>query len=161
MQSYKIFSDLQKDFTRFSKAFFYTTFTKKKLVNQKKYTIFVHCNNFIKKLNFMSEEKDFIEVDDTECIKFILNFLPEELKGKVSDDDIQYVLDLICEYYAENDLIEEDTVEEATIAEEDMYNFILAAIRKEKVVEIDEYTLEVILDGEFEYGKKIGIYTEE
>ena len=109
----------------------------------------------------MSEEKDFIEVDDTECIKFILNFLPEELKGKVSDDDIQYVLDLICEYYAENDLIEEDVVEEATIAEEDMFNFILAVIRKEKVIEMDENTLAVILDGEFEYGKTIGIYTEE
>ena len=109
----------------------------------------------------MSEEKDFIEVDDTECIKFILNYLPEELKGKVSDDDIQYVLDLICEYYAENDLIEEDVVEEATIAEEDMFNFILAAIRKEQVIEMDEDTLAVILDGEFEYGKTIGIYTEE
>lgn len=109
----------------------------------------------------MSDEKDFIEVDDTECIKFILNYLPEELKGKVSDDDIQYVLDLICEYYAENDLIDEDIVEEATIAEEDMFNFILAVIRKEKVIEMDENTLAVILDGEFEYGKTIGIYTEE
>jgi hypothetical protein len=109
----------------------------------------------------MSEEKDLIEVDDTECIKFILNNLPEELKSKISDDDIQYVLDLICEYYSENDLIEEDTVEEATIAEEDMFNFIWAAICKEKVIEIDEYALEAILDGEFEYGKTIGIYTEE
>ncbi len=109
----------------------------------------------------MKEEKDFIEVDDMECINFILNHLPEELQGKVSDDDIQYVLDLICEYYAANDLIEEDTVEEATIAEEDMFNFIMAAIRKEKIIDIDEYTLEVILDGEFEYGKTIGIYTEE
>jgi hypothetical protein len=109
----------------------------------------------------MSEEKDFIEVDDTECIKFILNYLPAELKEKVTDDDVQYVLDLICEYYSANDLIEEDTVEEATIAEEDMFNFIWAAIRKEKMVEMDEYTLEAILDGEFEYGKTIGIYTEE
>ena len=33
----------------------------------------------------MSEEKDLIEVDDTECIKFILNNLPEELKGKIYD----------------------------------------------------------------------------
>ena len=98
----------------------------------------------------MSEEKDFIEVDDTECIKFILNYLPAELKEKVTDDDVQYVLDLICEYYAENDLIEED-----------MFNFIWAAIRKEQMVEMDEYTLEAILDGEFEYGKTIGIYTEE
>lgn len=109
----------------------------------------------------MSEEKDLIEVDDTECINFILNNLPKELKNKVTDDDIQYVLDLICEYYAENDLIEEDTVEEATIAEEDMFNFILATIRKEKIIEMDEYTLEAILDAEFEYGKTIGIYTEE
>ena len=109
----------------------------------------------------MKEEKDFIEVDDMECINFILNHLPVELQGKVSDDDLQYVLDLICEYYAANDLIEEDTVEEATIAEEDMFNFIMAAIRKEKIIDIDEYTLEVILDGEFEYGKTIGIYTEE
>ena len=83
------------------------------------------------------------------------------MKEKVTDDDVQYVLDLICEYYSENDLIEEDTVEEATIAEEDMFNFIWAAIRKEKMVEIDEDTLAVILDAEFEYGKSIGIYSEE
>jgi hypothetical protein len=42
-----------------------------------------------------------------------------------------------------------------------MFNFIWAAICKEKVIEIDEYALEAILDGEFEYGKTIGIYTEE
>ena len=34
-------------------------------------------------IEIMSEEKDLIEVDDTECIKFILNNLPEELKGKI------------------------------------------------------------------------------
>lgn len=109
----------------------------------------------------MSEEKDLIEVDDTECINYIIKNLPSQFQGKISDDDIQYVLDLICEYYAENDLIDEDTVEEATIAEEDMYNYILAIIKKEKVVELDGEKLEAILDGEFEYGKTIGIYTDE
>lgn len=109
----------------------------------------------------MSEEKDLIEVDDTECIKFIMEHLPNELKSKISDDDVQYVLDLICEYYTENDLVEEDTVEEATIAEEDMFNYISAIIKKEKVVNIDTESLEAILEGEFQYGKSIGIYTEE
>ena len=42
-----------------------------------------------------------------------------------------------------------------------LFYFILAAIRKEQVIEMDEDTLAVILDGEFEYGKTIGIYTEE
>lgn len=109
----------------------------------------------------MNQENDLIEVDDTECIEFIINNLPEEYKGKVDEDDVQYVLDLVCEYYAENDLVEEDTVEEAVIAEEDMYNYILATIKKENVESIDADLLAVILDGEFEYGKQIGIYTEE
>ena len=111
-------------------------------------------------INDKKEEEDMERILNTPLEKFG-DTTTEELKDKVSDDDIQYVLDLICEYYAENDLIEEDTVEEATIAEEDMFNFILAAIRKEQIVEMDEYTLEAILDGEFEYGKTIGIYTEE
>ena len=103
-----------------------------------------------------------IEVDDTECIKYILNHLPETLKGKISEEDVQYVLDVICDYYAENDLFdEEDKVEEAFIAEEDMFQYINKIINKEKIVNITEEELQAILDGEFEYGKKIGIYTEE
>ncbi len=108
----------------------------------------------------MNEQNDFIEIDDSECINYILAHLPEEYKGKISDDDIQYVLDLICEYYAENDLVEEDSAEEATIAEEDMFNFIMATIKKEKIVNLDGPMVETILDGEFEYGKNIGIYRE-
>lgn len=108
----------------------------------------------------MNQENDLIEVDDTECIRFIQSNFPDGIKGKVEDDEIQYVLDLICEYYSENDLIEEDTVEEAEIAEEDMFNYISAAIKKEKIMTISDEVLEAILDGEFEYGKKIGIYTE-
>lgn len=109
----------------------------------------------------MNEENDLIEVDDTECIKFIMQHLPAEFKGKITDDDVQYVLDLICEYYAENDLVDEDTVEEATIAEEDMYNYIASIIKKEKVADIDDEALEAILEYEYQYGKSIGIYTEE
>ena len=52
----------------------------------------------------MAEENDLIEVDDTECIKYILNHLPETLKGKISEEDVQYVLDVICDYYDENEL---------------------------------------------------------
>lgn len=110
----------------------------------------------------MAEENDLIEIDDTECIKYILNHLPETFKGKITEEDVQYVLDVICDYYAENDLFdEEDKVEEAFIAEEDMFQYINKIINKEKIVNITEEELQAILDGEFEYGKKIGIYTEE
>lgn len=112
----------------------------------------------------MEQNQDLIEFDDTEAIDFIMKHLPGELKGKVSEDDVQYVLDLVCDYYEQNDLMdddESDEVQEATIAEDDMFNSIWQTIRKEKVADISEDALSAILDGEYEYGKSIGIYTEE
>ena len=115
----------------------------------------------------MSKEEDFIEFDDSEAISFIMEHLPEELKGQVSEDDVQYVLDLVCDYYEDNNLMDDDdddddsTVSEATIAEDDMFNYIWRTIRKERTVDLSEDALSAILDGEYEYGKSIGIYTEE
>lgn len=93
--------------------------------------------------------------DDSECIKFILNAVDPELK--ISDNDIQYVLDLIADYYADNEMLDE-TNEEVEIAEDDMINSIMAAVKKEKIVELNEEQVAAILDQEYEYGKKIGIY---
>ena len=75
--------------------------------------------------------------------------------------DVQYLLDLVCEYYDSNNLIEDDAVGEATIAEDEMFDFIWKLMKKENQVNLTEDELQQVLDGEFEYGKKIGIYTEE
>ena len=109
----------------------------------------------------MKEEQNLIEFDDNEAIAFILNSLPQNLKANIDDDTVQYVLDLICEYYDSNGLIEEDEVEEAEIAEDDMFNFISELIKKEKVVSLTDEQLQAILDAEFNYGLSIGIYSEE
>ena len=74
---------------------------------------------------------------------------------------MQYLLDLVCEYYDSNNLIEDDAVGEATIAEDEMFDFIWKLMKKENQVNLTEEELQQVLDGEFEYGKKIGIYTEE
>lgn len=42
-----------------------------------------------------------------------------------------------------------------------MHNYIWSMMRKERVSHLTEDEMQEILDGEFEYGKKIGIYTEE
>ena len=108
----------------------------------------------------MAKDNEMIEFDDSEAITFILNSLSEETRKKVSDDDVQYILDLICEYYDNNNLIEDDGVAEATIAEEEMFEFVLKLMQKENEVHLTEEELQEILDGEFNYGKSIGIYTE-
>lgn len=110
----------------------------------------------------MNKEQDFIEFDDTEAIKFIIKHLPSEFKHQVSEDDVQYILDLICDYYDENDLMDDDDeVSEASIAEDDIFNSVWATMKKENVADLSEDAVKAILDGEYEYGKSIGIYTEE
>jgi len=109
----------------------------------------------------MSEEKDLIEFDDTEAISFIMNTLTEEQRKRIDEDAVQYILDLICEYYDQNGLIEEDTVDEAEIAEDDIFNFVSSLAAKEQVVALSDEDICDILDGEYGYGVSIGIYSDE
>jgi hypothetical protein len=66
----------------------------------------------------------------------------------------------VYDFYDENGLIDEDSAEEASIDEEEMFKYIKKCSKKDKMGLTDE-DIELILDGEFEYGKSIGIYDEE
>ncbi|MCQ2329938.1 MAG: hypothetical protein MJZ93_05235 [Paludibacteraceae bacterium] len=101
--------------------------------------------------------KDILDeiCDDSECINYILGHADKSLNLK--DDDVQYVLDLIYEYYANNEMME-DSDDVAEIAEDDMLNFIMGTIRKEKIVTLTEEQVSAILDGEYQYGVKTGLY---
>lgn len=101
----------------------------------------------------MDEDLNF--VDDSECIAFILKNI--DPKWNTTDDEVQYIIDLICEYYVDTEMIE-DKSETTEIAEDDMLNYIMAAIRKEKVFDLAEDKVAAILDQEYAYGKKTGIY---
>ena len=46
----------------------------------------------------MSDKDDLI-YDEDDSVAFIQNYLPQELKGKFSNDDINYIVDLIYEFY--------------------------------------------------------------
>jgi len=79
------------------------------------------------------------EYDEEAAVKFIQNHLPQEMKERFSDDDIYYVLDVICEFYEENDYLNEDDEEKE---EKELIRFILQQTQKDK---IGEYTAEDIL----------------
>ena len=103
---------------------------------------------------------DILEYDEDDAVKFILGYLPDDVKPGIDDSKIEYVLDVIYEYYDENGLIDEDSTEEASIDEEEMFKFVQKCAKKDKI-EITEDEIELILEGEYEYGKSIGIYTDE
>lgn len=107
-----------------------------------------------------TQDDDLLVYDEDDAVKFILNFIPEDSKKTITDDKIEYVLDVVYDFYDENGLIDEDSTEEASIDEEEMFKFILKCAKKDKIV-LSEDDIQLIIDGEYEYGKSLGIYREE
>ena len=107
-----------------------------------------------------TQEDDLLVYDEDDAVKFILDFIPEEAKERITDVTIEYILDVVYEFYDENGLIEEDSTEEASIDEEEMFRFILKCAKKDKM-ELNEDDIQLVMDGEFEYGKSLGIYRDD
>ncbi len=110
----------------------------------------------------MKQENDDLDLiyDDDECIEFIYSWIPEEDRKHIMKDDIQFVLDAIYEFYNSKGLVEEDTTEEADIDEDEMYEFI-KQFAKENNVKLSSEDIQLIMEGEYEYGLEKGIYDEE
>ena len=77
----------------------------------------------------MSEKDDFI-YDEDESVAFIQNYLPQELKGKFSNDDINYIVDLIYEYYESKGFLSDEVDENSSIDidEDELVQFVINKI---------------------------------
>ena len=65
----------------------------------------------------MSTNNDELLYDEDDSVKFIQNYLPQELKGKFSNDDINYIVDLIYDFYESNGMLDDDGDDEIEIEE--------------------------------------------
>jgi hypothetical protein len=107
-----------------------------------------------------AQDDDLLVYDEDDAVKFILKLVPDELKTKIDEDVINYVLDVVYDFYEDNGLIDDESTEEASIDEEEMLKYVMKAAKKDKM-KLNEDEIQLILDGEYEYGKSLGIYTEE
>ncbi len=101
-----------------------------------------------------------LEYDDDAAIVFIMKRLPEELKASIQEDDVQYLLDVMYEFYEDNHLLDEETDETVEIAEEELIQYILKTCKKDGICidKFTEETVQVLLDIEYEYSKSLGVY---
>jgi hypothetical protein len=59
----------------------------------------------------MNEQEELFDYDEKAAVAFIRNYLPQELKEKFSEDDIYYILNVICDFYEELDFMNEEDEE--------------------------------------------------
>ncbi len=107
----------------------------------------------------MNKENDDLIYDDDAAIGFIQNWLTENGAENVNKDDIEYIMDVVYDYYESEGLVNEDVAEEADIDEEAMFNFIVKAAKKDEVA-IDEEFIAQVIEAEYQYGVEAGIYMD-
>jgi hypothetical protein len=106
------------------------------------------------KEEFLSNDMDD---DDEKTIEYLKNYLPQELKGKFSDDEFYYFLDLVNEFYTESGVLDAEPDEEGyiDIDLEQVANFIVKEAEKDKMGTYDPEEILFIVQGEMEYGDSL------
>lgn len=108
----------------------------------------------------MSAEVDPIGYDEDDAVKYIQNYLPQELKGKFSNDEINYIIDIIYEFYEEKGLLDESSSDDEVIDidEDELTEFVLKNTKKDKLKDFSADEITFIIQGELAYCESIDLF---
>lgn len=108
----------------------------------------------------MSEEKDLIQYDEEDAVKFIQNYLPQEMKGKYTNDEINYIIDVVYDYYDEKGFMNDETDDESIvdIDEDEIIAYVLKNTKKDKINNFSSEEIAFIIQGELAYCDSLGIF---
>ena len=108
----------------------------------------------------MIENDDLFVYDEDDSVKFIQNYLPQELKNKFSNDDINYIVDLIYDFYDSKGYLTDEGTDDSEIEidEEELVNYVIKNAQKDGIgkFEVDEITF--IVQGELGYCESIHMF---
>ncbi|MGL5787172.1 MAG: hypothetical protein ACRCX4_10190 [Bacteroidales bacterium] len=106
----------------------------------------------------MSNQDDLFLYDDEESLKFIKNYLPQDMKEKFTNDDICYIVDLIYEYFETSGVFNADDDEEIEIDENKLVEYVVKNAKKDKVADFDPEEVIFVIRGELDYCESIGMF---
>lgn len=99
--------------------------------------------------------------DEDDAVRFIRNYLPQELKEKFSDDDINYIVDLIYEFYETKGFFDEEehsTDENVEFDEDELIEFVVKNAKKDEVGKFEPDDIVFVVQGELEYCDSINMF---
>ena len=105
-------------------------------------------------------EDEFDGYDDAASVAFIRNYIPQEMKELLSDDDIVYFVDLIYDYYESRGYMDEDLDEDEAIEvdEDELVEYVVRNARKDGVGKFEPEQIRFVVQGELEYCQSIKLF---
>ncbi|MBO5817628.1 MAG: hypothetical protein J6R26_06780 [Paludibacteraceae bacterium] len=109
-------------------------------------------------------ELSLLEAEEKQLLEYIWNLIPQQDRQGMSQADVLLVLDLMDDFLIENGLLEESAEEltylEGEIDETEQLTYLLGKTR-EQGLSLTAEQIQLIMDGELQYGLEQGYYTEE
>ena len=95
--------------------------------------------------------------DDLRTVEFIKNYLPLELKGLFTDEQLFYFLDVIIEYYAESGVLDATPDAEGfiDIDIEAIAQHLARQAKKDNMGTFSPEDLRWVVEGEMEYAENM------
>ena len=109
-------------------------------------------------------ELSLLEAEEKQLLDYIWKLIPEQDRNGMTQSDVVLVLDLMDDFLMENGLLEESAEEvtylEGEIDETAQLEYLLNKT-KEQGVNLTGEQIQLIMDGELQYGIEQGYYEEE
>jgi len=108
----------------------------------------------------MNDNQEPLNYDEEEAVTFIKNSLPQELKDKFSDNDINYIIDIVYDFYEERGLMDENLEDEDAfdIDEEELTDYVYNNTKKDKIKSFTREEITFVIQGEISYCESIGLF---
>lgn len=106
----------------------------------------------------MADEFILEDLDDDKTVEFIRNYISVDLKECLSDDDIEFFLDTICDYYCDNGVFDQEPDADGCVDVdvEAVADYLVKEAAKHQIGEFDLDDMIQIVNGELEYGDQLG-----
>jgi len=108
----------------------------------------------------MSKDSGSINYDEDDVIKFIRNYLPQDYKDKFSDDDINYIIDIMYDFYDEKGFLNSDLSDDEVIEldEDELIDYVYKNTKKDNIGSFTHDDISFIIQGELQYCESIGMF---
>jgi len=109
-------------------------------------------------------ELGLLDPETQELVSYIMDLIPEQDRKDLREEDVVYVLDKMDDYLEQIGLIEDDGEEvtylDGEVDETEQMAFVQEAAKKDGRA-ISSEQIQLIMDGELQYGIEHGYYEEE
>ena len=105
-------------------------------------------------------ENNPIQYDEEDAVRFIQHHLPQEIKGKYTDDEVNYIIDIIYEYYEEKGIMDVEDDAAIEIDEDELIAYVTESVKKDKLRHFEDDDIVSIIQGELTYCESVGIFED-